>query len=346
MFNRARLKLTVQYLLIIMVISLSFSAIIYQVLTFELSRFSRMQRMRLEHQLEGADFQVNNWSREGQRVLVTEALDPGLITETKQRLLFTLLAVNGVILVLAGGLGYLLAGKTLQPIQIMVDEQNQFISDASHELKTPLTALKTSLEIHQRDKNFNVKTAKKLIQGSLEEVAKLQKLTESLLQLAQFEELRSQPPNQPVDVRQVVKQALNQVEVLAKNKNIEIKDQVENVVVKGNFDQLSQLIVILLDNAIKYSPEKSTVNLKAKNINGRVILEVIDKGIGISSYNLPKIFDRFYQADSARTKNDNDSYGLGLSIAQKIVKVHGGQIEVESVEGKGSIFKVTLPVFS
>jgi len=77
-----------------------------------------------------------------------------------------------------------------------------------------------------------------------------------------------------------------------------------------------------------------------------VILEVIDKGIGISSYNLPKIFDRFYQADSARTKNDNDSYGLGLSIAQKIVKVHGGQIEVESVEGKGSIFKVTLPVFS
>ena len=131
MFNRARFKLTAWYLLIIMVISISFSVVIFQVLSIELTRFNRMQRLRLEHQLEEQQFEVNGWPRERRRMLLAQTLDPDLIAETKRRLFLSLLAVNSVILVLAGGLGYLLAGKTLKPIQKMMDEQKD-ICDIRH----------------------------------------------------------------------------------------------------------------------------------------------------------------------------------------------------------------------
>jgi signal transduction histidine kinase len=354
MFNRARLKLTAWYLLIIMIVSVSFSAVIFQVLTFELTRFNRMQRLRLERQLEAGHFEVGDWPHNRQKLLVTQTLDPELIYETQRRLLFTLLAVNGVILIIAGGLGYLLAGKTLQPIKNMVDEQNQFVSDASHELKTPLTALKTSLEVHQRDKRLNLKTAKNLINDSLIEVDKLQSLTEGLLQLAEYEQSPAQLVVEPVSMLELAKQAVQRIKPLAKKKKIKIEQQIGDVTIKGDFDKLTELLVILLDNAIKYSPQNSKITLSAQKTDGRVLITVKDQGVGINPENLPKIFDRFFRVDVARTKNGgnsgesngNGSYGLGLSIAKKIVQAHGGKIEVESQEGKGSIFKIALPVFS
>jgi len=131
MFKSARIKLTAWYLLIIMFISISFSFVIYRGLMSEVHRFSRMQRSRF-------------------------FVDEDLITEIQRRAIFGLGTINTIIFITSGALGYFLAGKTLSPIQEMVEEQNRFISDASHEFRTPLTALKSSFEVNLRDKNLSL----------------------------------------------------------------------------------------------------------------------------------------------------------------------------------------------
>jgi len=154
MFHSARLKLTAWYLLIIMIISAMFSLVIYKVLSNEIERFERVQRFRIERRLETGLRRFPN------QIRIT---NPELIEETKQRILLMLIAINLGILIISGGLGYLLAGRTLKPIKEMVDEQNRFISDASHELRTPLTSLKTAMEVTLRDKNLSLLSAKKTI---------------------------------------------------------------------------------------------------------------------------------------------------------------------------------------
>src|SRR3990167_5772072 len=178
MFSKARFKLTVWYLLIIMLISTGFSGVIYKVLTAELDRFSHMQRLRIESRVRSIQ----------PRIFV----DPDLAEETKQRLIVFLLIINSGILFVSGILAYFLAGKTLRPIKEMVDEQNRFISDASHELRTPLTSIKTAMEVSLRDKNLTLKDSKKLIGESIDEVNKLQLLSDELLQLAQYQTLNGQ----------------------------------------------------------------------------------------------------------------------------------------------------------
>lgn len=332
MFHKTRIKLTAWYLLIIMFISLSFSFVIYKAATREFERFTLMHRFRIERRLDLY-----------KQFPTPPIFDPDLIKETKQRIIMFLVFVNGTILIFAGGLGYMLAGKTLQPIKKMVDEQNRFISDASHELKTPLTSLKTTMEVSLRDKNLTLKNAKNLISESVGEVNKLQSLSEQLLQLAQYQKPNNSHIFETVSLLTVVKEAVRKVEALAKKKQIEIKNEVKDLKIKGSKYGLVDLFVILLDNAIKYSPNKSTVTLESKKNKGLILIFVKDQGIGIDEKDLPHIFDRFYRTDSARSKDKQGGYGLGLSIAKKIVKAHNGTITVESKLEKGSTFIVRLP---
>ncbi len=173
MFERTRLKLTAWYLLIIMFVSISFSFIIYKVSTNEFERFAKKQKSRIEYRMQ-------NFNPPPPPI----TLDPDLIVEVKKRILFLLAEINLFILITAGGLGYVLAGRTLKPIAAMVEEQNRFISDASHELRTPLTALKTSMEVNLRDKNLTLESAKKILNHNIEQVDKLQTLSDNLLELA------------------------------------------------------------------------------------------------------------------------------------------------------------------
>ena len=117
-------------------------------------------------------------------------------------------------------------------------------------------------------------------------------------------------------------------------------------IVLGNKDKLSELFVILLDNAIKYSPKNSLIKIGSKTGKRQVVIKVSDQGLGIEEKDLPHIFERFYRADSARSHFEEGGYGLGLAIAKKIVDEHGGKILVNSIVGKGSEFKIILPIFS
>jgi len=342
MFGKARLKLTAWYLLIIMLISMGFSVVIYKVLTIELDRFSRLQRLRIERRLGEGKFVPleSRFRNTPPRVLI----DPELAEETKHRLTLFLIVVNSGILFVSGGLAYFLAGKTLRPIKDMVDEQNQFITDASHELKTPLTSLKSAMEVHLRDKHLSLKDAKTLIRENITEVNKLQSLSEGLLQLAQYQKPNNQTKFEKVSLASIIRKSIQKVKPQAMKKAITIEDKSQDFEFEGDQYGLSDLLVILLDNAVKYSQKGKSVTITSERTGGSLLITVSDQGIGIDQKDLPHIFDRFYRADSARSKDETEGYGLGLSIAKKIVDNHHGAITVESKLGKGSTFTVRLPV--
>ncbi len=334
MFQKARLKLTAWYLLIIMLVCFCLSAVIFRIQMSEVDRFARAQRVRMESQFPPGIF-ANQ---------VPVAVDPDLIAETQMHLLFNLLTLNGIIIVIAGGLGYLLAGKTLYPIKIMLEDQNRFISDSSHELRTPLTSLKSSMEVAMMDKNLTLTEAKNLIIENLDDVNRLQKLSDSLIQLTKGKNNSAQ--NLDLEVASttfLVKTSIDQLKAQASIKKIKIRSLIKNASLKVDKNKIVNLLVILLDNAIKYSPEKSTVVVKSWKTKHFVFFSIKDQGVGIAEKDLPHIFDRFYRADASRSNANTPGYGLGLSIAKLIVNEHKGSISVKSFTKNGTIFLVKLP---
>ncbi len=325
MFKTARLKLTAWYLLIIMVVSLSFSVILYRIVSLEISRFARTQRFRFD-----------------QRFL----LDEELLAESRGHLFWSLVEINSIIFIVSGSLGYLLAGKTLSPIQKIVEEQKRFVGDASHELRTPLTALKSMLEVSLRDKKITLPEAKSIISDSLEETDKLTSLSNSLLELARLDGDTKKLVREKLLVKDLVADSLKQITLRVQAKNISITSRTNSTQVFGNREKLAEALLILLDNAFKNSPSGSRISISAQTIKNTALIKVSDHGSGISSSDLPHIFERFYRADIARSKNNEDGFGLGLSIAQKIIEEHKGKIEVKSKLGQGSEFKIILPSFS
>lgn len=341
MFKQARMKLTAWYLLIIMSISISFSIVIFQQLSLEVERFERLQRFRLEKRFQ--EYYVLPPINHSSLIILPDTYNPELIWETKQRMVFVLFGVNLIILILSGGLGYFLAGKTLLPIKKMVDEQNRFISDASHELKTPLTSLKTAFEVYLLDKNKRLDDANLIIKESIDEVEKLQTLSESLLDLARYQKPHQETEMKIVNLYEIINLAVKKITLLAKKKNQIIKAETFKVGILGNKENLTDLFVILLENAVKYSPNNKIIRVIFKRENKQIAIIVKDEGIGIAKNDLAKIFERFYRANTARTKDGSGGYGLGLSIAKKIIETHNGSIEVNSKKNSGSEFIVKLP---
>jgi len=341
MFKTARLKLTAWYILSIMLVSFLFSIIIYRLLIVEVNRFEKLQRFRIERYLNGDDYYLGIGLPPPTPTF--RFTNPELIAETRHRIIMMLVGINSGLLVLATILGYFLSGQTLSPIQNMVDEQNRFVSDASHELRTPITALKTSLEVSLRDPGLDLAGAKDLIKESISETNTLQLLVEKLLTLSKHNFTQT-VVYQNISLSEVVGLAVRTVTPLAEKRNITIISRPGKFTVHGDLSQLANLFTILLDNAVKYSSPKSSVTLQAAKTSGFISVSVADHGCGISSKQLPLIFDRFYQVDPARCKETSGGFGLGLAIAKKIVEGHRGSITVKSKLKQGTTFTVKLPL--
>ncbi len=317
MFKEARIKLTSWYLAIIMTISLSFSYLVYTNINRELVRIENSQRARIQRIIGGMG-------------IFAEITQPDLdaIAEARKRIIFILALVNSSILLLAGGGGYFLAGRTLDPIRKMVVGQKDFVSNASHELRTPLTTLKTEIEVALRDKNLDLAAAKDLIKSNLEEVNKMHRLSNYLLNLNKYEVGKNIEMTK-VDLKEVAEAA---------SAKLKVRKELKTSIVTGNKDSLIELVSILLDNAFKYGGKKPSVSVKVY----KRTIEVTDKGVGISENDIPHIFKRFYRADQSHSKINADGYGLGLPIAKEIADLHGATIEVDSVLGKGTTFRVKI----
>ncbi len=327
MFKQARIKLTAWYLLIIMLISVSFSVVIFRIMTIELNRFEQMERVRIERRFPQPPLFI----------------DPAAISEIKQRLLMRLAVINMFILAGSALAGYFLAGRTLKPIAEMLDEQNRFITDASHELRTPLTALRSEIEVSLRNKRITLGDAKKLLLSNLEETDRLQNLSDGLIKLAQYQTGINGFPLTGVSLKHVLTEAVKAVHRTAQNKRITITNAAGSHTIRGNQQALTELFIILLDNAIKYSPKGKMIRMTSMKKDMHVLVQVQDQGVGVAKEDIPHIFDRFYRADKSRTKFTIDGYGLGLAIAKEIVERHKGVITVESTPNKGSTFSVELP---
>ncbi len=343
MFHSARLKLTLWYLGILMTVSVLFSIVIYRMVVVEVVRFEAFQRSRSEARI-GQMFMPFRGGGLSPRLPVNEEL----IEETKQRISTIILIINGSILLAGGGLAYILAGKTLDPIQGMMESQKQFIGDASHELKTPLTSLRIASEVFLRDTTPTIHDAKTLIRDNLSEIDSMQSLLETLIQMNKLEyDHKEIALNEHVSVQKVVAKSVQTVSAHAASKSISITQAVGDHQVIGSELMLVKLLTILLDNAIKYSAQSGRIEIHATAHASHLNVSITDHGMGIDHKDMPHIFTRFYRADSARTRTgESGGYGLGLSIAQKIANMHGSKIQAKSEKGVGSTFCFSLKLVS
>jgi len=220
----------------------------------------------------------------------------------------------------------------------------QFTADASHELRTPVAVIRTTseliLERHRPVEEYEEMVRKILVESEI-----TTELIENLLTLARADANATQINLLPVDMCDVVREAILGAQLLAERRKLEFSSSMEpeELIVLADKQSLRRLIVVLLDNAIKYTAPGGSVHLALKSNATQAVLEVKDTGIGIASEDLPHIFDRFYRAANARNL-DVDGSGLGLPIAQWIASMHYANIEVISVLGQGSAFQVTVPL--
>ncbi len=332
MFRSARLKLTAWYVLMIMLVSIFFSAAIYRGVGREFER----RFANIETRLRGQGFQPP--PPPFGRVQFFED-----IQSARQRVFVLLTSANGVILVLATGAGYVLAGRTLAPIEKAMEEQKRFVSDASHELRTPLTALKTSIEVGLRDKKMTLKEVRALVKSNLEEVESLRELTNHLLELSRYQANGRQLVFKQFRLDQLGREALETVRPLATQKKITLKLKAKKETAEIEKESLLRLLVILLDNAVKYTPRGGSIFLSLIQKPRELKVVVKDTGVGVAKKDLPHIFERFYRVDQSRSRQKVAGYGLGLSVAKEIIELYHGDIKVDSVLGKGSVFTVQLP---
>jgi signal transduction histidine kinase len=231
---------------------------------------------------------------------------------------------------------------TLARLENSFSELRRFTADASHELRTPLTALRAVGEAALRLDDADRKSLREALGSMLEETRRLTDLVDTLLLLARADtdELSSSP--QPIDVANLVSEVRDTLLILAEEKNQRIEVIAEQLVIAVDPELLRLALLNLVQNAIRYSEERTVIRLRIKSQNKTGLIEVMDEGPGIALEHHQKIFERFYRVDSGRSR-DSGGAGLGLSIARWAVERQGGHIELESEPGKGSLFRILMP---
>jgi signal transduction histidine kinase len=336
MFHKSSIKLAGLYLTIMMFISLFFSISIYELSTQELDRGLRRTGQAFTIPI-GPGFSVDVRNQ-------LQVERENRYEEAKDRVLSRLVLINIFILVSGGIASYFFAVRTLRPIEESHEALERFTADASHELRTPITAMRSEIEVALMNPKLTLTQAKKQLSSNIEELEKLTQLSDGLLRLASIQNTGLNDLSS-LNVETIIQEAIARTSKLAHKKKISlISDSGDRITARGDEPSLVEALVILLDNAIKYSVSDSQILIKAIKDKKNITIQVIDHGIGIKPSELDTIFERFYRADSSRTKQHVTGYGLGLSIAQNIARLHGGELIASSKFGKGSTFSLLLPI--
>ncbi|HYS79980.1 MAG TPA: ATP-binding protein [Anaeromyxobacteraceae bacterium] len=233
--------------------------------------------------------------------------------------------------------------ETLARLQDSFERLRRFTADASHELRTPLTAMRSVGEVALHD-SLDPAAYRDVIGSMLEEVERLTALVESLLTLTRVDSRRTQLAREVVDLGTIAANATEHLRVLADEKEQTLRVEADDAVsVECDPALLRQGVVNLVDNAIKYTQRNGNIRVAVRMLrSGEAAIEVKDDGPGIARIHHERIFERFYRVDSGRSRSDG-GLGLGLAIARSTVEANGGRIEVESEEGRGSVFRILLP---
>lgn len=259
--------------------------------------------------------------------------------------LFKLLCVAVLLFALACYFGYWLAGRNIQPISEMYGRQMQFTADASHEMRTPLAVMALATQgLKEDEESCYSDFAKESIEMLQNETQRMSRLTENLMALARGDEGNAPVPMQMVNITELCARVGQQLKLLAQEKGIALRTHVDDSLeLLGDETALNRLLIILLDNAIKYSPAATNIDFIVTKSKNNVLFVVQDEGCGISDEDKEKVFDRFYRVDKARSRSQG-GLGLGLSLAHAIVRQHQGEIRILDNKPCGTIMQVLLPL--
>lgn len=254
-------------------------------------------------------------------------------------LLRALLVVAILGLLISGGISALLVGRALAPIRAAVARQRDFVADAAHELRTPLAIQRTVGEVGMSA--LSTDDLQGTVAQMLGENQHLTRLVEDLSLLARTDANVVGIDRQLVDLSSLVTETAQEIGFLAEAQDISLILEIQPAVrVTGDILRLRQLLLILLDNALKHTAAGGSMAVRVSRQGERAVLQVVDSGPGIDPADLPRIFDRFYRSDRART---GEGSGLGLAIGRWIAEAHGGHIHADNAREGGAVFTVTLP---
>lgn len=332
MFRSATVKLTAWYLVILMAISLVFSFAIYQLNFHEVNvRLENLQHAFMDPSMRPRSIDVITFRQEQDQLRIDQS------SQAAVQMILALVYINALILVVGGFGSYFLARRTLGPIEKAHEAQSRFTSDASHELRTPLAAMKAELEVYLRDDQLALEEAKELLASNLEEVDKLIKLSEMLLKMAHLDYDKLEKTQ--IDLVQLLPSVMKPFSKSSKRFDITTRKQ---AIIYGNEAAIMELMSILIENALKYSPTDSRITIRIFERRTMTGFEIKNTGAPISEDKLPYIFDRFFRADNSRTESSKNGLGLGLAIAKKITEIHHGYIQASSNE-KETSFMLMIP---
>lgn len=313
-------------------LSLLFSAVLYHIADQELHE-------ALHHQYHSIVDNDHDADNDYDGAMPDDEADRG-----SSHYLQDLVYFNIAVFIGATVLSYALAKRTLRPIEIAHQAQARFTAEASHELRTPLAAIRADTEATLMGRDKSAQVLRRAMQENLQDIQKLEQLTERLLALSRYQNQGVQV-HEPVDLDSIVQTALKQFRQRVRAKHLVVTVDARPLQVTGDAQAVSQVMTIVLDNAIKYSNQGGSIAIGLHQEARAAVLTVTDTGIGISPDDLPHIFERFYRSRRAMlTKNQTPGFGLGLSLARDIVTAHHGVLTVMSEEQSGTTVTLKLPI--
>jgi len=299
-------------------------------------------------QTPGAEGKINSLSlryltQENGSALRIAFVDVSHAESSLKNLALTCLLVFAASMLVLFFISYFLSRWALRPVEEAWDQQNQFIADASHELKTPLTVILANLKILLAHKPETISSQERWIRNTQSEAESMKKLVEELLFLARSDAHTAPPEKTPLNLSDLTWNTLLLFEPVAYEQGITLEQEITpDLMLSADREQMKRLLSILLDNACKYAGKEKQVTLGLSRQKENICLTVQNTGNPIPPEELPHLFERFYRSDKSRSRI-RDGYGLGLSIAQAIVQGHGGKITAASTE-KATCFSVLLPL--
>ena len=281
----------------------------------------------------------------GEEVAVVQATQSRrVVREAVGSLLLILVPVGLAGLVLSGVGGLYMSRRAMQPVKDSFQRQRTFIADASHELKTPLALVRINADVMKR--NPTDPENREVIEDQLAEIDRMDALLSDLLVLARLDAERLDVEKKPFDLSVIAVETAGRFLTRAAEEGVRLEVEVpDDLPAYGDPDRTSQILAALLDNAVRYTPKGGTITVSGRSHDGLAEASVTDTGPGISPEHLPRVFDRFYRAEEARTRTGGGT-GLGLSIAHDLAHAQDGELAVESVPARGASFTLRLPTSS
>lgn len=269
-------------------------------------------------------------------------LDVTASHKTLFELLITLVFVGLMMIVIIFMISLYFANKAIRPIAETWEKQKQFIADASHELKTPLSIITANYDVLLANEEETIKSQLKWLDYIRIGTDRMTKLINDFLSLAKIEDVNLEVQRMPFNISNTINEVIESMESVIIEKDIKLTQVIEpDIIVKGDPERVKQVVMILCDNAIKYANENGLIDVSLIQAKNQVIVTIKNTGEGIAKEDLPKVFDRFYRADPSRA-HESGSYGLGLSIAKTIIDRLGGKIHVSSVGNEWTTFTFIL----